>query len=173
MEREAVPQFTLYILLWSHPSKLLAILAQTLSYSMRIWDKLKNYSELVSPIRPLAHLFHNPQFPPGMNIRAFRWWLNKGLYRIGHYFNSSGPDTFNHCINNLKMPSNKKYRHQQISQFLHSIWKSKPLPPNITPYEQWCSQLTEQRGGIMVIYESLSVEHNKTSYVLARERDLK
>lgn len=71
MEREAVPQFKLDFLLWSHPSKRPAILAPILPHSMRIWDKLKNYPELVSPIRPLAHLFHNPQIPPGMNIGAF------------------------------------------------------------------------------------------------------
>lgn len=84
IERQAVPLHTLDFLLWS-PKKLRPpILSPTLSHSFALWDRLKSNNRLTSPTTPLQHLFHNPDFPPGLNISDFKWWLDKGMYRIGH-----------------------------------------------------------------------------------------
>lgn len=58
-------------------------MAPTLSQSFVLWDRVHT---LVSNFTPLDHLFHNPTFPPGLEIRAFKWWTDKGLYYIGHFF---------------------------------------------------------------------------------------
>lgn len=51
-----------------------------------LWDNLRHHSQLTSKLESLMHLFQNPVFPPRMEIKAFSWWLNKGLFRIGHFF---------------------------------------------------------------------------------------
>lgn len=85
MEKQATPNHTLDYLLWCPVKARHPILAPTLSYSFTLWDFLGDHSQIVSLIRPLSHIFHNPLFPPGLDITAFKWWLDKGLYRIGHY----------------------------------------------------------------------------------------
>lgn len=82
----AIPNFTIDFLLWRPPRSRPPILSLTLSHSVALCDSLHNRN-LTSKWQPLAHIFHNPQFPPGMDIKAFQWWLDKGLYRIGHFFN--------------------------------------------------------------------------------------
>lgn len=74
MECQAVPRFTLDYLMWCPPKKCPAIMALTLFHSYSLLDSLKGHTELISQIRPLALLFHNLQFIPGMNIRDFQWW---------------------------------------------------------------------------------------------------
>lgn len=77
IERQAVPHHTIDYLLWSLPRLRPAILVPTLSHTLALWDRLQKHSALTSDFRPLAHLFRNPEFPPGQNILAFKWWLNK------------------------------------------------------------------------------------------------
>lgn len=86
MERQVVPSCTLDFLLWCPP-----ILSPSLSHALAIWDTLRNSPSLVSQSKPLAHIFCNLEFRPGIDIRAFQWWLDKGMYRIGHYFTSALP----------------------------------------------------------------------------------
>lgn len=102
MERQATPNHTLDYLLWC-PSKLRPpILAPTLSHSFTLWDSLREHSQLTSPIKPLSHIFHNPHFPPGIDIRVFKWWLDKGLYRIDHFFLPSDPLSKAYCISKTR-----------------------------------------------------------------------
>lgn len=82
IERQAVPSFTLDFLLWCPPKSRPPILAPTLSHSCANWDILRNQPTLVSSTHPLAHIFHNPEFPPGMDTRSFKLWLDKGLYAV-------------------------------------------------------------------------------------------
>lgn len=42
-------------------------------------------SSLTCDIQPLNHIFHNPWFPPGIDIGAFKWRLAKGMYHIGYF----------------------------------------------------------------------------------------
>lgn len=71
-----------------------------------LWDKLKRSSSLVSDSTTLAHIFHNLEFSPGMEIRAFMWWLDKGMYQIGHVFTSAGPILLAYCVNCIYMTRN-------------------------------------------------------------------
>lgn len=104
------------------------ILSPSLSHSMALCDTLYKKHYLTSPWLPLAHIFHNPQFQPGMNIEAFRWWLDKGLYRIGQFFINSGPISLKYCISKLEMPASETFRYYQLSHFLRGVWKSSPTP---------------------------------------------
>lgn len=92
MERQTTPNHTHDYLMWCPVKAQPPMLAPTLSHSFTLWDSLRiwNHSQIVSPIRPPSHIFHNPLFPPGLDIRAFKCWLDKGLYRIGHYFLPTG-----------------------------------------------------------------------------------
>ena len=123
MEKAVTPGFTLDFLLWNHPRNRPPILAPTLSHSMSLCDSLHKLPSLVSHWHPLAHIFHNSRFQPGLDIVAFKWWLDKGLYRIGHFFNSNGPLTLGYCISKLEMPPSEKFRFYQLSHFLNQIWK--------------------------------------------------
>lgn len=97
LERQAAPNFTLDYLLWCPQKRRPPILFPSLSHSYALWDCFPNVPALVSKGQPLAHIFHNPNFTPGMNIKAFRWWLDKGLYCIGHFFTAKCPLTLDHC----------------------------------------------------------------------------
>lgn len=72
---------------------------------------------------------------------------------------------------NLDLPNSERFRFQQLSHFLHSIWTTKPEPPQFTPYEQWCGQLLEQRRGISIIYLSLAMYGRKAPFMLEWEED--
>lgn len=172
MERQAVPHHTIDFLLWCSPRLRPPILAPTLSHSVALSDTLQKQSSLISALKPLSHLFHNPSFQPRMNIQAFRWWLNKGLFRIGHFLTSSGPITLGTCLSKLEMPDTEIFRLSQIRHFLHALWTDKSPFPNPTAYEQWCSNLTDQRGGISLIYTSLAQNVNLPTYARAWESDL-
>lgn len=132
---------------------------------------IKRHS-LTSVWRPLAHIFHKPQFPPGLNIKAFRWWLDKGLYRIGQYFNGNGPITLIYSISKLDMPPSETFRYNQLLHFLRQVWKSSDTLLSVTQYELWCSSATSVRGGISLIYSALADPLEKATYMLNWERDL-
>lgn len=122
------------------------ILSPTLSYSLALCDSLHKLNTITSKWQPLAHIFNNPLFPPGIDIKAFQWWLDKGLYRIGHFVNSSGSLKLAQCISKLEMPPTEKCCFHQIAHFLHSISSQELLPLTVTPYEQWCSTAMDIRG---------------------------
>lgn len=107
-----------------------------------------------------------------MNILAFQWWLNKGLFTIGHFFTASGPISLGYCIGKLDVPNNEKFRLSQIMHFLHTIWADKPEPLKPNPYEQWCSDIMNQKGGFSIIYASLAERSTKPSYACAWESEL-
>lgn len=132
-----------------------------LSHSLALCDEISQLPSLTSEIRPLVHIFHNPQFLPGMDIKSFQWWLDKGMYHIGHYFSIAGSLSMKHCINKLELPNSERFRFHQISHFLSSIWKNKPLPPEFTNYERWYGQAMAQKGGISIICASLSKPSSK------------
>lgn len=152
MERQAFPSFTLDFLLWCPPKTRPPILSPSLSHALKIWDTLRKSPSFVSQCKPLTHIFHNPEFRPGLDRKAFQWWLDRGMYWIGNYFTSAGPISLTHCIKHLELPNSERFRFQQLSHFLHSIWDSKPKPPQFTPYEQWCGQHLEQRGGLLDLF---------------------
>lgn len=104
-------------------------------FSVALCDTLHKQCSLISYIRPLADIFHNPSFPPGMNIQAFSWWLNKGLFSY-RTFNSMGPISLGYCLSKLEMPISEKFRLSQIRHLLNSIWSDKNEPAKSTPYEQ-------------------------------------
>lgn len=106
-----------------------------------------------------------------MDIKAFQWWLDKGLYRIGHFVN---PASLNlaHCISKLDMPRTESFRYRQIANFLQSLRFSTSIPLSITDYERWCGQAMELRGGIYVIYRSLSWAETKSPFMKEWENDL-
>lgn len=58
IERQDVPQYTQTFLMWCPPKQRPTILAPTLSHSFSLWD---GHPELVLDIRPLAHMFRNPE----------------------------------------------------------------------------------------------------------------
>lgn len=73
IERRAMPHHTLDYLLWCNPKIRPAIMSPTLSHSISLSTKLFRQNSLTSSMKPLAHIFHNSEFPPGINIKAFKW----------------------------------------------------------------------------------------------------
>lgn len=114
-------QYTLDFLLWSIPKNRPPIMSPTLSHSFTMWDKLKSNPNLSSEMELLSHLFRNPKFPPGLDIKSFQWWFDKGLYCIGQFFTSRGPLSFAQCVSKLDLPQTEQFRFNQINHFLHSI----------------------------------------------------
>lgn len=106
-----------------------------------------------------------------MDIKDFQGWLDKGLYQIGHYFTSRCPFSLAYCISKLDLSQSERFRFNQINHFLHSIWKDKPETPKFSSYELWCGQAMEQKGGISVVYASLSQPPGKSPYMIAWEED--
>lgn len=170
IERQAVPAYTLDFLLWCPIKSRPPVMSPTLSHSFKLWDDMKHLPTLISDIRPLDHIFHNPRFSPGMDIKSFHWWLDKGMYRIGHYFSLSGLISMKHCVE--KLPDSEKFRFLQISHFLSTLRKNNSTPPEFTQYERWCGQALEQKGGISILYTSLLEPTAKFPYMEAWERDL-
>lgn len=121
MERWATPLNTINFLLWCDSKQRPAIMAPTLSHSISLSSKLFTHTSIISPLRPLSHIFHNIKFPPELNIQAFRWWTDKGLYRIGHFLTKTGPLTLSYCKHKLDMPNMEQFRFTQISHFLNAI----------------------------------------------------
>lgn len=136
MERQAVPSHTIDYLVWVPPKNKPPILSTSLSHSMAICDTLYKSPSLVSVFRPLTHLFHNSQFPPGQDIC---------LYRIAHFMTSIDPLLASHCISKLNMPASERFCLHQIRHFLLSIWEAKLDPPRITTKEKVCSEFLDQR----------------------------
>lgn len=60
IERQAVPCHMIDYLNWSLPKLRSPILVPTLSHSLVLCDTLHKQATLVSNIRPLSHLIHNP-----------------------------------------------------------------------------------------------------------------
>lgn len=127
---------------------------------------------MISHWCPLSHIFRNPLFPLEQDIKAFQWWLDKGLYRIGHFVNLTGPLTFAHCTSKLDMPETERFRLQQISHFIRSLRFSIHKPLSITECELWCGQAMEQRGGVTVIFQALARAVSKTLFMREWETDL-
>lgn len=115
IERQAVQTHTIDYLLWCSMKSRPSILSPALSHSFKLWDTMKHLPALTSIIHPLDHIFHNPRFGPGMDIKSFQWWLDKGMYRIGHFFTPSGPNPLKHCIDKLELPSSERFRFIQSS----------------------------------------------------------
>lgn len=149
----------------------LGILSSGLSHSISLSTRLLKQSSMASPMKPLAHIFHNAEFPPGVNIKAFKWWTDKGLYRIGHFFTTTGPITLTYCQNTLEKPDSEKFRFTQISHFLHSIWRNNLNSLSITPYEHWCANIQDQKGGISLIYSALMTKSDKPVYTKSWEEE--
>lgn len=153
-------------LLWRPLKQWPSILATSLSHSLALCDKLHKQTTLISNMRPLSHLFHNPEFPPGINMLAFCWWLNKGLFIIGHLFSLNRPFLVQYCMSKLEMAILEKFRFSQITHFLHTIWSI------AIRYEQWCSGIMDRRGGISIIYSSLAEKADNPSHAHSWKSDL-
>ena len=77
-----------------------------------------------------------------------------------------------HCIRNWDLPESEKLRYSQIFHFVKLFRRDKPSPPVFTRFERWCYQMEECKGGISIIYASLSEASSKFLYMEAWERDL-
>lgn len=86
LQQQAFLSYTTDHLLWCPFNDRPLIQSPTLSHSLVLWDRLKPNSRLITKYTPLAHIFHNPDFPLCMDLKAFKWWTDKGLYRIGIFF---------------------------------------------------------------------------------------
>lgn len=122
MERQAISSFRIDFLLWRPLKKRPLILSPTLSHSFGLWDRLLSSPLLTSTFTTLSHIFHNPDFPSSMDIGAFKWWKEEGLYRTGYFFTYRGPFTPSHCSSVLEMPQMEWFSFYQIAHFLCSIW---------------------------------------------------
>lgn len=121
-------------------------------------------------IHPFGTIFHKPVCPPSMD-KVFKWWTDKGPYRISHFFTHSGSFTLSHCSSVLEMHILERFSFYQIAKFLNSIWPPGE-PPSITACRKWCSRGQDIRGGIFMVYESLLTPSKKQPYMLAWERNL-
>lgn len=131
MEKQAIPSFMIDFLLWGPLKERSLIKVPTLSHSFALWDRLRFNTLLISKFTPLAHIFHNPDFPPGMDIRAFKWWTDKGLYHNGVLFYLSRP-LLSQSSTKLDMPPSERFCFYQMAQRMkgpidfqgnHPLWQ--------------------------------------------------
>lgn len=62
LETQAIPHHSIDFLLWRPPKQRPSILLPSLSHSLALCDTLHKHVLLTFSIKPLAHLFHNPQY---------------------------------------------------------------------------------------------------------------
>lgn len=103
-----------------------------------------------------------------MDIGAFKWWKDKGFYRIGHFFTHRGPFTLSHCSSVLKMPNLEKFSFLQISLFLHSIWPAGEAT-SLTTYNIGALEI---RALERASPQCMLTPPQKHPYMLAWEKDL-
>lgn len=66
---------------------------------------------LISKLTPFVHI-HITDFPPGMDIRAFNWWMDKGLYHILYH---QDPLTLSNCCAKLEMPPSRRFYFKKLT----------------------------------------------------------
>lgn len=96
---------------------------------VHIWDRSRNRSSLSSPHTPLALIFCNPEFPPGLTPQVFQWWLNKGLLRTGDFLNGDQLHTIQYFKDEFQMPPREIFRYNQIASFARSKLNQVVGPP--------------------------------------------
>lgn len=131
-----------------------------------------NRSSLSSPHTPLAPIFCNPEFSPGLTPQLFQWWLNKGLLRIGDFLNGNQLHTIQYFKDEFLMPPSEIFRYNQIALFARSKLNQVVGPLTFTTFELTCQARGFQRGRISAIYTSLTEPDSKLAYMVQWERDL-
>ena len=172
IEEQAIPNITIEDLMWSHTKKRPSILSPTLSQTLVLWDSLKNNPSLISKGRPLSNIFIDPFFTSKIDKDSFKWWHDKGLYRIGRFFSRSGPLPEQHFIDKLDLPVSEKLRFSQLHDYAQSLWDNDSISGLLTPYESKCDQGLSRKGNISIIYNSLATNDTKLPHMLAWEKEL-
>lgn len=103
--------------MWGDRKKRPPILAPTLSISLELWDRLQLNPSLVSPHTLVAPIHGSSDFLPGYKGSQFRWWLNKGLFRIANFLEEDKPLSPRECIVKYLVPEEERYRCFQILNF--------------------------------------------------------
>lgn len=70
------------------------------------------------------------------------------------------------------MPLTETFRFRQIQHFLLNLQKKSGPVFSVTPFESWCSNLCDSKGGISLIYTALASSSTKTQYMINWEKDL-
>lgn len=116
----ACSPLTVDLILWIPPKHHKAILCPTLSHSIHLWDMSCRRWLLHSSHTPVAPLFSDPLFPPGMQPEVFGLWLNESLYRIDDYLDHRRIRPPSYFMNSLEMPSMENFHLQQIYHFFNT-----------------------------------------------------
>ena len=122
LEEQATPSYTLEDLLWVTPKSRPPIMSPALSQAMVLWDSLKKDPSLITKGHPLANLFREPDFISKLEGESFKWWLDKGVYRIGRFFSHSGPHTEQYFVKNLGLPHSETTGFSHIYKYATKLW---------------------------------------------------
>lgn len=84
---------------------------------------------------PLATIFCNPEFLPGLVQNSFKWWLKKRLLRITDYLNGNQVYPLQHFKHNMQIPVSKIFGCNQIVSFVRCKLNLIVGPLTLTTFE--------------------------------------
>lgn len=162
-------------LLWLSPPQRRSITNLVTKHSLSIWDRLKFRFGLQSPLNPLLSFLNNPSFYPAWTLpSSFKAWINVGLTRVHHFYDSDKLISFPTISKTHNIPSNETFRFLQIKNFLSQNIPTNLTTPEYTSFERSCMSDPHRRGLISDIYAQLLSQTNSSppSYTTKWEADL-
>lgn len=117
IEAQACSPLPIYLILWLPSKYRKAILCSSLSHLVSLWESTSRKWPICSPHSPVVPFFNNPQFLPGIAPVLFRWWIDGGLYSIGHFLDHRVIWSSSYFAQDLDMPSSENFHIQQIYNF--------------------------------------------------------
>lgn len=139
------------LLMWLPSKSHKAILYLFLSQSLHLWDTSCVLYLVWSCHTLVAPLFNNAKFPPGLHCFQFQWWIDKGLYRIGHFW----PKRYLRDFLFFSIFKNATVWIILLMSITHFLIVLKKWADGITMqtvFESRCLQSTSQRGEITSLY---------------------
>lgn len=121
LECSLYPNKEISHLMWMKGKDRLVMLCPTLTFSLHLWDRLLASHGFKYLHTPLAPLFGNPPFTPGLHSHNFAWWTNKGLIRIAGFCDHTGVLSKQVLQEKCHLPNSELYRHTQITHFLGTL----------------------------------------------------
>uniref|UniRef100_A0A803JA29 Reverse transcriptase domain-containing protein n=1 Tax=Xenopus tropicalis TaxID=8364 RepID=A0A803JA29_XENTR len=157
LENSMAAPYTAESLLWTQRKHRPIINSPTLRHTLVIWDTYAALYNLQSPHTPVLPIFKHPQFIPGQQIRAFQWWRDQNLGRVGNLLTVRGPFTIDYLKENYKLPNSEYFRASQILHFVSQCWKQNTnRSTKQTFFEKWCLDGISPLKAITIIYQYIN-----------------
>lgn len=171
IESSLYPDREISQLMWLKAKDRPAMMCPSLSFSLNLWDRLSTAYGFRSQHNPLAPLFGNTLFTPGLQPRNFLWWTNKGLIRIADYCDHRGALSKSTLQEKYEFPNSELFRFTQIRHFLATLNRTSDIT-TFTPMENLCRNFDKHTGHISRIYNILTSSISKMHYMQKWEQDM-